>query len=332
MRNLLLAWAPFDEVSHCIVVRGESAFAWAWDRAQVARQLIEASAPPNARLHPEALLTVPAVGDTVRLVAALEGVDGQLWRRGELLASRWWPAVPAQDDWSRWVRAVSAEAGRDAVEPLPELQTLEWQPAWAEGVDLDALLSSASRLERVALGAALAGLVGLSSAQLHQAWQAYGERSTLAVERDRLTAVAAPAIGARDRALALASEAGVLSAQLAAPQPLEVMQHLAERLPVRGVTLKELELSGARLRIGLEVPPDLPRTAIVKELQAAGWFVQVNEVRDVSGRGWIAFEMQIQGLRPPVADRAPLPNAALPGPAGLPAATPAAPGLVGARP
>lgn len=302
LRNLLLAWAPFDDAHYCVVSRGDTAFAWAWDRSRLAALLADSQASPNARLCPEALLNAPPSGEAVRLVRALEGVDGQVWARGELRASRWWPATPDQGEWARWLRTAAVDGRTDLDEALPGVQALAWQPPWAQGVDLDALLSSSSRLERVALGAAVVGLVGLSSAQLHQTWGAYAERQSLVAERDRLAALAGPVVAARDRAQALASEAQALSGQLAAPLPLEVMQHLAERLPARGVTLKELELSGTRLRIGLEVAPDLPRTALVRDLQAAAWFVQVNEVRDQSGRGWIGLEMQIQGLRPPASN------------------------------
>jgi hypothetical protein len=300
LRNLLLAWAPFDDPAYSIVMRAGGAFAWAWDRPHSATLLDEAGAPADAVLWPEALFVAPPAGDGLRLLRASEGVDAQLWRGGELQASRWWPEVPAGDEWLRWARSAVEAAGLDlSMIGPPQAQTLPWQGPWAEGVGIDALLSSSSRLERVALASAIAALVGLSSAQLHQAWAANEERHALQAERDRVAAAAAPVIAARDRALALAVEAAALSAQLVAPQPLEVMQHLAERLPARGATLKELDLEGTRLRIALEVAPELARAGIVKDLQAAGWFTKVSEVRDVSGRGWLGFEMQVQGLQPP---------------------------------
>jgi hypothetical protein len=181
-------------------------------------------------------------------------------------------------------------------------------------------------MERVALAAALVALVGLSAGQARQAWAAYAERRELTAERDRLAAVAAPVVAARDRALALAAEAEALSGQMAALQPLEVMLHLAERLPARGVTLKEFELTGTRLRIALEAGPEVARAAVVKDLQATGWFQQVSEVRDAAGRGWLGFEMQVQGLRPPVAAALAAPLATVAQPPGLPRPAPALPG------
>jgi len=319
LRNLLLAWAPFDDADYCVVSRGDVAFAWAWDRSRAAAALAETASSGTVNFVPEALVYSPAAADSVRLVQALEGVDAQVWRGGALRASHWWPVLPTAAEWTRWLRTAAGDGPQDPDSRVPAVQSLAWQQPWAEGVALDDLLASVSRLERVALGAAVVGLVALSSAQLRQGWAAVAERRDLAAERDRLAAQAAPVVLARDRALVLAAEIGLLSAQLSAPAPLEVMQHLAERLPAAGVVLKELELGGTRLRIGLDVAPTLARTALVRDLQAGGWFAQVNEVRDVSGRGWIGLEMQVQGLRPPATNPTPvLPgNAPLPqGPAG----------------
>lgn len=342
LRNLLLAWAPFDTPAYCIVMRAEGAFAWAWDRPRSETMLAEAGAPVDAVLIPEALFVAPPAGDTLRLLHASEGVDAQVWHGGELRASRWWPHIPADDEWLRWARSAVESAGLAIDIGPPQVQTLPWQSPWAEGIDIGALLSSSSRLERLALASAVTALVGLSSAQLHLAWNANEERQSLLAERDRVAAAAAPVVVARDRALALAADAAALSAQMVSPQPLEVLQHLAERLPARGATLKELDLEGTRLRIALEVVPELARAGIVKDLQAAGWFTKVSEIRDASGRGWLGFEMQVQGLQPPAeplraaADAAALAAAAGAASGARPAATLprslAAPGLPGQQP
>ena len=298
LRNLLLAWAPFDSSDYCAVLRGESAFAWAWDRAAAQSLLADAGAPAAAILWPETLLLEPPPADAVRLVQGQEGVDGQVWQGGELIASRWWPQTPDADEWTRWSRAAGVPVAAEAQPPMAQDPAWRSRP-WADGLALDALLSSTSRMERVALAAAVVALAGLSAGQARQTWAAYAERRELMAERDRVAAVAAPVVAARDRALALAAEAETLSSQMAALQPLEVLQHLAERLPARGTTLKEFELTGPRLRIALEAGPEVARAAVVKDLQATGWFQQVSEVRDGAGRGWLWFEMQVQGLRPP---------------------------------
>ena len=323
LRNLLLAWAPFDDAAYSVVLRADGATAWAWDRPRSTAALTAADAPAGAALIPETLLRAPAVRDGLRLVDSLEGVEGQAWLHGQLLASRWWPERPDAAAWARWATAAAAQAGIEVSADETPLQALPWQRPWADGLSFEALQSSSSRLERIAIGAALTGLVGLSSAQVHQVWDAWQGQQALRGERDRIAAAAAPVIGARDRALALAAEAEALSGQLAAPLPLEVLQHLSERLPPLGAVLKELDLEGSRLRIALEVAPGLPRASIVKDLQASGWFTRVAEVRDASGRGWLGFEMQLQGLRAPASPAAPEASLAVP-PGAFPGAPPGA--------
>ena len=301
LRNLLLAWAPFDQSDYRVVMRGDTAFAWAWDRVAAREQLEQAGAPADARLWPEPLLRERPLADGVNTLHALEGFEAQLWRGGELLASRWWSAVPDDDEWARWCRALPAgqPAGADCARPDQAMPG--WCAPWATVQDLDGLTSARSRIERLTLLAGIAGLVGLSAAQAHLAWAAQVQRRELGAQAQRLAAVSAPLLATRKQALDLLGEAQALSQQLVALQPLEVLQHLAERLPPRGVQLKELELAGPRLRIALEATADVARATLVKDLQAAGWFQQVTEVRDSGGRGWLWFEMQVTGLQPPAA-------------------------------
>jgi Tfp pilus assembly protein PilN len=114
--------------------------------------------------------------------------------------------------------------------------------------------------------------------------------------------------------------------------PLEVLQHLSEVLPRRGVTLKELELSGQKLRLALELTPEVQRSALVKELQAGGWFNKVSEARDGASRGWILFETELAGqpapaarVRPPTAAAAAPPVTAASPVSALPPGVPGAP-------
>lgn len=301
--------------------------AWAWDDARAASMLADAGGSAGARLWPETLLTGPATTPCVRLVRAVEGVDGQVWRGGDLLASRWWPQMPDTEEWARWARTAAFDVESAGETLLPPVEEPHWQRPWAEGSDLDAMLSNTSRMERVALGASLIGLVGLSAAQAHQAWSAYVDRRELLEEQAQVAALAAPVQGARDRALALADEATALSGQLVAVQPLEVLQHLAETLPPHGVTLTELELNGTRLRVALEAGPEISRSAIVKDLQAPGWFAQVAEVRDGNVRNGLMFEMQVKGLRPPPGPATARPSSPLPSATPLPGAPGLLPGL-----
>ena len=309
LRNLLLAWAPFDDSNYRVVLRGDAAAAWAWDGADARAQLDRAGAPAKARLWPETLLRQRPLAEGVRAVRALEGHEAQLWLHGELQASRWWPTRPADDEWTRWCRTLPSVAAAAADPARPAEVMAGWCAPWAEAQDLDALASTRSRIEQLALWAALAGLAGLTGAQAHLAWDTLAQQRELSAEAERLAVVSAPVRAAREQALELLAQAQTLSRHLVAVQPLEVLQHLVERLPPRGVQLKEFELTGLRLRIALEASADVARAALVKDLQAAGWLQQVTEVRDTAGRGWLGFEMQLAAPRPPAAMLAPPPAA-----------------------
>ncbi len=297
LRNQLIAWAPFDHARYAIVLRGRSAMVWAWDGDAV--RAASGSLATSQRCYPEGLTQTAVTADTERLVLCVQGVEAQSWRRGELLSSQWWPQVPNEQQWERWCASLGLAQGQ-ARPPLEPPQALHWvKRPWAEPVDIEALLSTSSPYEGLAVRVALVGLVGLSTAQGQQAWSAYRQMEAASGERDRQSALVQPVIAARDRAFGLAARIAELSAQLTAPHPIEVMQHLAERLPPQGVLLRELELSGTHLRLGLETSANVSRATVVKELQAGGWFTNVAESREVAGRGWLMLDLDLNGAVPP---------------------------------
>ena len=337
LRSQLLAWAPFDRTTFRVALRGDEALAFAWDRdavlalAQRPAAGAASPAPDEAMLLlPEGLMREPMAGEGLRLVACLEGVEAQQWHRGWPVASRWWPAVPAADEYLLWRRSIAAgvSPALAATSGVPSVQQVAWlRGPWLVMHSADELIGSWSRLERVAVGASMVGLAALSGAQAHHAWTARAEQQQLQLALVRANVDAGPVLAARDRAVALAREADALAAQLASAQPIEVLQHLSERLPAQGALLREFELAGRKLRVALELSPNLPRTTLVKDLQAGAWFSEVAETRDTSNRGWTTFEMGLASLRPPAA--APTTGAAAASPASSPpTAAPSAPAPV----
>lgn len=297
LRNLLLAWAPFDRAEFRVVWQGEAVLALAWDRELVAGLLATAGCASPSVLWPETLMHEVMAADGVRLVRCLEGVEAQAWQGRHLHASRWWADPPTAAEAEIWLRSLGTDVSERA--SLPAAQELAWlRRPWAELQGLDGLMSTTSRLERVAVGATMAGLTALTGAQAHQVFAAYQERQALQSDHERIQIEAAPVAAARERAEALAREADALAAQLTGVLPLEVLQHLDDVLPPAGVTLKELELSGNQLRLALELGADLQRGGVVKDLQSGGWLTKVNEARDGSNRGWVVFDAVLLGPRP----------------------------------
>jgi hypothetical protein len=324
LRNLLLAWAPFDRTDYRVALRGDHALAFAWDSDAVRGLLAAAGAPDSATVWPESLLREPLTADGLRVLQCLEGVEAQAWRQQALVATRWWPQPPGQNEAQAWLRSLGPLAGD--IEALPTAAPVAWRRRpWLDVQSADELQSTSSRWERIAVGSALVGFAALSAAQAHQALAAYDERQSLQRELDRVRLEAAPVLAARDRAETMAREVQSLALQLTGVSPLELLKHLADVLPARGVTLKELELSGQKLRLSLELAADLQRSALVKDLQSGAWLTKVTEARDTSNRGWIVFEADLARHRAPAGtERAVAPVAAPPVPLPVQAAAPQA--------
>lgn len=301
LRNLLLAWSPFDQSEYRVILKGERALAFCWDEQKASEWLRTADAAANVCV-PEGLFRPAQSEDGLRLVRCLEGFELQLWVAGMMQASRWWmhqPTHSEQVDFLRTMGNLGAESALDKM-PAPDLP---WRVApWAEILTIDALASNWSRLEQLTMGVAVVGLAALTGAQAHQMFTAYDENKAIAQDLEKAKLAVAPILSARDRALSEAGELDRLARQLTAAQPIEVMQHLTALLPAKGVVLKELELNASKLKLRVELAPEIQRSALVKDLQAGGWFVSVAEVRETTARNWVSFEMTLASPFPPPAN------------------------------
>ena len=87
---------------------------WAWKGdldAPFRRRLL---APPTL---PEPLIYEP-LEDGARLIRCIEGVEGQVWRNGSLIASRWWRAAPSDQEWRQFLRRAGGDAASAPPTPI----------------------------------------------------------------------------------------------------------------------------------------------------------------------------------------------------------------------
>ena len=124
------------------------------------------------------------------------------------------------------------------------------------------------------------------------------ERSEAAIVSLRQSAAAV--LASRDLALAKAAQAQQISAWLTEILPIEVLVHLQEVIGKSGTQIKEMDLIGSKLRLGLQLSAQATRAGVVKDLQAGGWFKGIAEVRGDASRNLVVMEMVIDGLRPPL--------------------------------
>lgn len=299
LRLQVEAWRPFENLAARLVLSGEDGLAIAWDGAAAELQLLTAGQPvERCQFIPETLLQLPGA-DGLRLLSCSEGFEAQCWQDGWLRASRWWSEPLTSKDWQEFVHASGpARGGADAL-PQPEEASLA-ASAWAKHYPLHAAADGANGVERrLVFGGALALTLTLGTLA-HQLWNAHQHGQALAWQMADVKTATASVLGARDATLAAVDEVDRLAAWFALPLPVDVIGYLHDALGRSGVQIKDLDLEGDKLRLGLQLMPNATRAGIVKDLQAGGWFVDVAEVRADNARGLLTMEMRIVGLRPPV--------------------------------
>jgi hypothetical protein len=204
--------------------------AWLWQPAAEVQ-------PRELRQHwPQPLLE--QAGQGLRLLARGAGSEGQYWVDGELQLTRWWPAIPSEQDWALFVRAAGLQPD-DHPRPLPgspvELGSppQHWQrgdnlpapDAWA-GWRWQAAVLLLGGLVAFGLGAHLQTLQQLRDDQAlltqlrSEREQALGQRSRYLALRDDFDALRA--LAPRNSQLELLDQvvsSGILAAEPTAPAP-----------------------------------------------------------------------------------------------------------------
>jgi len=298
LRLQVQAWRPFENTAARLVLFGVDGLAIAWDATAAQQQLIsDGLLPERCQFIPETLMQ-PVGADGLRLLRCAEGFEAQCWRDEALHASRWWAEPLAAQDWQEFVHA--SGVGRDVGGALPEPLVTALTSSWAKHYPLHATADGAEGVEQrlVFVGAlALTLAVGVLT---HQLWDARQQGQVLTRQIDDIKTATASVLTARDATMAAVDEVEKLAAWFALPLPVDVIGYLHDNLGKSGVQVKDLDLEGNKLRLGLQLTSSATRAGIVKDLQSGGWFVDVSEVRADNARGLLTMEMRIVGLRPPV--------------------------------
>lgn len=321
------AWNPFDQTAARLVLMDSSGLAIAWD-AQAAREQLAAVGltEDQCQFVPETLMQ-PTGSDGTRLLHCAEGFEAQYWADGELRASRWWFEPLELGDWRDFVRGSGASREEDqqaALDALPAIEPsdLESRP-WAKHYPLHASAEGEQGVEqRIVLAGGLA-LCAMAGVMGHQLWNVQRQAGDLRGQIAEVRAAAGEVLSVRDATMAQIQQVEKLANWFALPQPVDVIGHLHDTLRASGVQIKELDLEGDKLRLGLQLTPNATRAGIVKDLQSGGWFTDVTEVRADNARNLLTMEMRIHGARPPEALTAALPAPASVSPAPTVAAVPA---------
>lgn len=316
-RAQALVWRPFEHSDVRLCLRGDEAVIFAWDSRRAAAALEVANLNADqVTLIPEPLMWAASTNDGVRVVVAAEGIEAQYWQAGFMRASRWWPEHPEAAEWQNFLHGAAVPVGLWPGDQMPAATALPSLPRpWLEPRAPESATQQGQRAERWFVGGIGLVLVAATAGQLRSAWAQYAERSQLDEARTALIEKSAPVSRDRDQALEAKARIDVLTRELTAVQPLELLQHLGEVLPKQGVTLKEFDLDGTQLRLILDLAPGVSRSTLVSNLQSSPWFSAVTELQSGLQNGWVGFSLTLSGTLPPGARAVPA-SAGMPRPGG----------------
>lgn len=287
-------WSPFQDSGYAIVWQDGFASVWSWDNSRVDAEIQkQPKLPKSLQKIPETLLRAP-LQSGLRLLKCLNGVEGQYWQDGQLLASRWWPQRPDEHGWLAFQRDCGVPADqqetRSTLQDLPLLQK-----PWAK-VTVPGASGEDIPLAETALYAVLVFGLGLTTAvmglQHHQVSHAIAQRNTeLAAIKNKAGTVFA----AREAALSTLIRIKAIDAIEPNPQPLVLMEAIAETLPKeKGVYLREWDMTGSRLKISLFSPDsNIAGANYVQAIDKTGLFSNIQIVTDADPKA-TSFSMVVR--------------------------------------
>lgn len=266
--------SPYVDTGSHIDISGDFASLWLWDQEAVAAaaEAIGIEVERVVVLPETALL--PKAAEGVRLVATLDGVEGQCWSGGGLAASRWWPAPPDDRAWVLFQRGASVAPDQLATTAPAPVQ-LDWlDRPWTREHAGGAL--DLGRLDlRLVIGAAL-GLVVLGYAYLGAEWlrlayDIHGLRSVIAAHDKAIR----PVLDARATALENLAAIRMLNGLDGYPSQLAVMAHVAEILPKVATRFTEWSYDHGQLAVTVASNHPLDALFFVRSLQRIDGFSNV---------------------------------------------------------
>jgi hypothetical protein len=232
------------------------------------------------------------MADGVRLARMTDGCEGQVWRSGFLAATRWWPTIPALNEWTTFLRVSGVDVSRQAIDgPQPvdsQMLAAPWTVGNTQITDVWTLLQN----ERVA---AIAACV-VAAPFLYL----LGEGIALSVANARVDAELAQLASANqsvraDRSAALSNLDAVESYMELDnyPTQFEVITAAAAILQPRNVTILEWTYDSGNLEILLHADRPLDATFFIEAFERTPMFGSVSASTENQERD-LRMKMQVE--------------------------------------
>jgi hypothetical protein len=230
-------WSPFRASQWAVVWSGNRASVFAWDRDRVnAAIAAESFDPAGCKIVPEPFVRAPSENG-IRLVAASDGYEAQVWEAGFLSASRWWSTPPAASDWAVMMR-LARISGQSQTIVMPTAVDVPLSPeSWA--IRRDALEDALGLLDVPKYRVAAAVAVGALPLFLIAQWLTT-VTANAALDRDRAHLMQASESVRRDRQAALTNLDAV--EDLLALEPFPAQYELLSRA-VKLLTPQQLKIA-----------------------------------------------------------------------------------------
>lgn len=288
LRLKILEWSPHAQPGMLIDWDDAEAGVWIWDQAKVDEAIrAEGLDPKRVVVLPETALAEPGE-EGGRITAGLEGLEGQAWRDGRLIASRWWQDLPAADEWRRFQRAAALPPGMQSAVP-PEPEPALWRDVpWVRA--RRRWLTQVNEIGRTRL--ALAALVVLAlpivyegAALAHLKMKTAAAETTLAGLRRQ----ADPVLRARLQAEAAMDCVRALLQLSPYPDQLALLAKVGGQLPPNGTALGDWSFQNSDLRFTLTHQNPLDSSLYVRLFEALQIFERVRAEPQGDGKTLVIF-------------------------------------------
>lgn len=291
----LSQWSPYTGSDYVIVWQKGFASVWCWDKSRIDAEIQQHRRNPKAEQKiPETLLRAP-YQDGLRLAKCLEGAEGQYWQDAQLVTSRWWPQPPSPGDWLLFQRDSGIPAERQESQVVLQELPLQAQP-WAR---ISNLAGSSNELPfaEFACYAALFLLLGLPTVYLGlQHLQITSAAAHGSAELANLKKTAAPLFEAREAALNSLTRLKAIYALDRYPEPLVLMDLVAQALPKDDAFVSDWEMTDNLLKITVNSPNgNIVGTTYVEALEKGELLSEVKVITNANPK-LMTFAMTVLPL------------------------------------